>query len=397
MTAVDGAAPNRIRFLRDGALHSLVGATGMIGVAGAMVVTSVSLFLADAVGATALMIGLFFAGRAAAEIATDLVVGVVSDRVASRRLLIGLASLCAAAGAGSYILFRNYYVLLICGAVFFGLGGATFSQLFAYTREFAEHRGVDAAWFNSALRAVTSFGWIVGPPLGLFIIGTKGFNVLYGIAAALFGLSAVLCLWGLPNVRKLSDAQSAAETRPFSGLNKQAMLLLAAIVVLLTINMMYQIDIALFVTKDLGISAGFTGLLLGVTSALEIPIMLFFGARAERIGKGRLVVLAALAAAVFFALLPFATTKAALLALQLANATFTAIVLSVPVIILQDAMPDRPGAASALYSSAFKAGGFLGGAITGVVTSWIGYTNVFWTCSLLAVLATFLLILGRRS
>jgi SET family sugar efflux transporter-like MFS transporter len=49
----------------DGAVTRLGAATGLVGVAGAMVVTSVSLFLANAVHAAPLMIGLFFAGRGA--------------------------------------------------------------------------------------------------------------------------------------------------------------------------------------------------------------------------------------------------------------------------------------------------------------------------------------------
>ncbi|MEV8504574.1 sugar efflux transporter [Actinoplanes sp. NPDC051475] len=395
-TTNDVAERGRFRPARDGALASLVGSTLMIDTAGAMVVTSMSLFLTDAVRATPLMVGLFFAGRAISEIATDLVVGVFSDRIASRRRLLAVCALFSAAGAASFLLIRDYYVLFACAAVCFGIGGATFSQLFAYTREFAEFRGADVSFFNSAIRAVTSAAWIIGPPLGLFLVGQGGFKPLYATAAILYAVPAVLCLAGLPDVRKQRPEVTGKRKRPFAGLTRQSGLLLAAIVVMLTINMMYQIDIALFVTKELGFGAGFAGILLGLASALEIPIMLLVGSRSTRFGKWRLVVVASLAAALFFALLPLATSAWQLLALQVLNAGFTAIVLSIPVVILQDAMPDRPGAASALYSGAFKAGAFLGGAIVGTATTALGFANIFWVSAGLALLATSLLILGRR-
>lgn len=394
MTAVAHSKPQP-RWYADGPLGSLVGATGAIGVAGAVVITSTSLFLSEAVHAGPLAIGLFFAGRAVAEIVTDLVVGVLSDRVGSRRVLLALCSVFSAAGAASYAVLRDYYLLLFAGAFFFGIGGATFSQLFAYTREFAEARGHGVAFFNSALRAVTSAAWIVGPPLGFFLIEARGFGVLYAVAAALYAVAGLLCRWGLPGTARLAADEPASRGGAFSGVTVQAGLLMAAVVLLLTVNQMYQIDIALLVTEDLGYSAGFVGLMLGLASALEIPAMIGFGAVADRVGHWRLVVFAAGCAVVFFCLLPLAQSTVFLLLLQVPNAAWMAIVLSIPVVILQDALPDRPGVASALYSGAFKAGAFLGGAVAGVAASGLGFTNVFWVCGALALLATALLVAGR--
>ncbi|WP_030548291.1 MFS transporter [Streptomyces albus] len=438
--------------LKDGALNSLIGVTGMVGVAGAMVVTSTSLFLSDAVRVSPLMIGLFFAARAASEILSDLVVGALSDRMSSRRSLLALCAACSAAGAVAYLLLRDYYALLVTGALFFGIGGAVFSQLFAYTREFADSRGTDAAFFNSALRSVTSVAWIVGPPFGFYLISSRGFSSLFFAAAVFYLLSAVLCVLALPDTatarpgpvadggpandgtadggpandggaegvpegaagpRKAETAQTgppkaapgktgAAPTAPapprnaFSGLTPRVRSLMAVIVLMLTVNSVYQINIALFVTKDLGLGKGFAGLLLGLAAALEIPLMIYTGARAERIGKWRLVTVAAVCATLFFAALPFTESPVVLLLLQLPNALWTAIVLSIPVIILQNAMSDRIGAASALYGASFKAGSFLGGMTAGAVAQWLGFTHVFWACAALSAVAALLLVTGGR-
>ncbi|MZE79151.1 MFS transporter [Streptomyces xinghaiensis] len=438
MNTTTATAKTRVAgVLKDGALNSLIGVTGMVGVAGAMVVTSTSLFLSDAVRVSPLMIGLFFAARAASEILSDLVVGALSDRMSSRRSLLALCAACSAAGAVGYLLLRDYYALLVTGALFFGIGGAVFSQLFAYTREFADSRGTDAAFFNSALRSVTSVAWIVGPPFGFYLISSRGFSSLFFAAAVFYLLSAALCALALPDTGRTRPARAdaadgaadgAAEGLPegaagdtaagtertartagtapektaapapprnaFSGLTPRVRSLMAVIVLMLTVNSIYQINIALFVTKDLGLGKGFAGLLLGLAAALEIPLMIYTGAKAERIGKWRLVTVAAVCATLFFAALPFTESPVALLLLQVPNALWTAIVLSIPVIILQNAMSDRIGAASALYGASFKAGSFLGGMTAGGVAQWLGFTQVFWACAVLSAVAALLLVTG---
>jgi glycosyltransferase involved in cell wall biosynthesis/predicted MFS family arabinose efflux permease len=390
----------------EGAVARLAAATGAVGVAGAMVVTSVSLFLANAVHAAPLMIGLFFAGRGAAEIVTDLFVGVLSDRLRSRRTLLAACCLLSALGALSYLWLRNYYALLASGAIFFGTGGATFAQFFAYTREFAEARGRAVTLFNSALRSVTSAAWVVGPPVGFYLLSKDGFTTLYAVAAALYVAGAVLCRWGLPEVPKLAGDAGPARPggpgrrawaglsvrEPFRGLATRTYLLLGAIVLLLTVNQMYQIDIALFVTKDLRLGTGLTGWLVGLAAAIEVPATILIGVKADRLGRLRLVLLGAVGAAAFFCLLPFATTVPELLLLQVPNAAWTSVIMTIPVVMLQDDVPDRAGLSSSLYATAFKAGVLFGGSFTGVTAAVVGYTDVFWVCAGLSLVAGVMLV-----
>jgi glycosyltransferase involved in cell wall biosynthesis/predicted MFS family arabinose efflux permease len=375
----------------DGAVSRLAGATAAIGVAGAMVVTSTSLFLANAVHAAPLMIGLFFAGRGAAEIVTDLFVGVLSDRLPSRRTLLALCALLSAVGALCYLWLRNYYALFAAGAIFFGTGGACFAQLYAYTREFAEARGYQPTSFNSALRAVTSATWILGPPIGFYILSRDGFTVVYGVAAIMYLVGAALCQWGMPNVATLARPEHAARNNPFVGLPVQGYLMLSAIVALLTVNTMYQIDIALYVTKDLHLGTEVPGLLVGLAAAIEVPATTIIGAKADRLGRSRVVLGAALCAVLFFIALPFATSLPALLALQIPNAIWCSVMLSIPVVMLQNDTRGGAGVASSLYATAFKGGILLGGSVTGISAAALGYRGVFFVSAGVAGLAVLLL------
>jgi len=383
------------RLGHDSALLGVVGNTALTGVAGAMISTSTSLFLADGVGATQLMIGLFVVGRGVLQILSGLFVGALSDRIGSRRRLLAACAALSAAGAFTFLELRNYYLLLAVGGLFFGLGSASFAQLFAYTRDFAEARAANPTFMNSVLRALTSLAWIVGPPVGLYLLTARGFGVLFLVTALCYLGAGALALWLLPDLAP-AGAATGRRGNPFAAVPPQLWLLLAAALLLFTVNNIYLIDIALFVTRDLGEPATFAGLLLGLSAGLEVVIIMVLGARADRLGKERLMLAAAVFATVFFTVFPLAHAMAVLALCQVLNAVWTAIALTVPVSILQDAMRDRVGTASSLYSSSYQAGILLGGLITGVVTQWAGFTDVFFVCALLAAAAAFLLVRGAR-
>jgi len=52
--------------------------------------------------------------------------------------------------------------------------------------------------------------------------------------------------------------------------------------------------------------------------------------------------------------------------------------LSIPMVMVQDEAPGGPGSSSALYTSAFGVAGMLADAVTGAVTTAVGYGNLFW-------------------
>jgi SET family sugar efflux transporter-like MFS transporter len=125
--------------------------------------------------------------------------------------------------------------------------------------------------------------------------------------------------------------------------------------------------------------------------------MIVVGRLAGRIGKLRLVAAAMVIAIIFFCLLPVAGSTPILIALQLPNALWTAVIMSIPMVIVQQEVPGGSGTASALYSSTFMIAGLLAGAITGVVAAQAGYRNVFWICAGLCVIAAALLLCRMAS
>ncbi len=372
----------------------LAGAVGSYGLWSAFLATTTSLFLADALHVAPLEIGLFFTVRGVTAIVINLVAGRISDRLPDRRRMLAIAG-AGGAGAGFCLaVLRDYPAVLLLGAVCYSVGGIAYSQLFAYTSELAQAAGRAVTTFTSVMRSVFSASWVLGPPLGLFLLTRYGFGPLYLATAALSLVTGVLGRRGLRRIpaRPSPAAQAASGRGPGLGLPARVWLLLGAVIMLSAVNQMYNIDVALYVTRDLRMGAQFVGWMAGFSAALEVPLVIVAGRLAGRVGKLRVTLAAAAGATVFFCLLPLATTAPALLALQPLNAAWTAVALSIPMVMVQQEAPGGAGAASALYGSAFMAAVMLAGAVTGVTATAVGYGNVFWVCAALSAAAGGLLL-----
>lgn len=391
------AAAAPARGAPSAAVAALAGALGAYGVSLAIISTTTSLYLANVVHAGALAIGLFFAGRGAIGIVVGLAGGRLSDRMRDRRVPLALSGLAGALGAVCFAVLHGYAAAFVAGAVLLNLGGVAFSQLFAYAREHAEARELGTTAFTSAIRSVFSASWVVGPPFGFYLLSRYGFRPLYLTAAGLSLITALLGRWGLPRLSATAPPAATAGhlSTSLRSLGRRTYVLLAAIVILGVVNQVYSIDVALYVTKDLHLGTSLVGWLAGLSAGLEIPVMIVAGRVADRVGKLRLMIAAAGGAVVFFCLLPLVSSPPALLALQLVNAAWTAVALSIPMVMIQDEVRGGAGTSAALYSTTYTSAGLIAGAVTGVTAAAIGFRNVFWVCAGLSVLAV--LLLAARS
>lgn len=377
----------------------LAGAIAAYGTTMSFLATTTSLFLADAVRAAPLLVGLFFVVRGIVALGVNTAAGRLSDRLADRRVVLLWAGLTGAAGGACFAELRGYVLVLVTGSVFFGIGGICFAQLFAAAKEVAETRGRPVTAFTSGMRSVFSAAWVIGPPAGLFILTQYGFRALYLAAGGLFLATGLVGRWGLRRTTLPPAASEPAATQPAAGqaarpprLHLKIWLLIGAILVLGTVNQMYGIDIALFVTRDAHHGAQLVGWMAGACAALEIPVMLLAGRFADRFGRMRVTFGSALLAAVFFCLLPLARSATMLIALQFLNAGWVGLSMSIPMIMVQDEAPGGAGQSSALYTNAITSAQLLAGLITGVAATALGYGNVFWVCAGLSLVAAGLLL-----
>lgn len=106
---------------------------------------------------------------------------------------------------------------------------------------------------------------------------------------------------------------------------------------------------------------------------MEIPVMLAAAHLAEKTGKEPLILVGFLFAALYYSLLQLAGSMIELIVLQLLNGLFFGIFVGLGISVIQDALPERSGFASAFHSNAMRTGMMAGNGIAGLMAQLAGF------------------------
>lgn len=370
---------------RDPVSLSFLAVTFMTGVAVALQVPTLSLFLAEEVQVRPLLVGLFYTVNAVVGILISQWLGHRSDSKGDRKQLI---LRCCFAGVVLSLLFawnRNYWLLVSLGVVLASLAATASPQLFALAREYADSRNKRADMFSSVLRAQFSLAWVIGPPIAFALAIGYGFEAMY-LASALAYLICAFVVWRwLPSL-PLPTPNSEVE-RVSSWRDPSVRALFIASTLMWTCNSMYLINMPLYITRELGLEEKLAGVLMGTAAALEIPFMLLAGYYTQRFGKRPMMLVAVLAGVFFYVGLVTLSSQPALIALQLLNAIFIGIVAGIGMSYFQDLMPGRAGVATTLFANSIRTGSIMAGAIAGTVAEIWSFHGVFMVATALAMAA----------
>jgi SET family sugar efflux transporter-like MFS transporter len=119
------------------------------------------------------------------------------------------------------------------------------------------------------------------------------------------------------------------------------------------------------------------GWVMGTCAGLEIPFMLLAGHYAARMKIINLIKLAGCSALILYLGVYFAQALWQFFALQLFNAVFIGVLAGLGVSVIQELMPGRSGAASALYTNTTHMGNLISSLLVGLVADIYGYHQVF--------------------
>ena len=359
----------------------------IVGVVGALVLPTLSVFLAKEIGVRPLLVGIPFAGIALTSIIYNQWIGHWSDSLADRRPLV--AGFCFV-GTLSCVIFafsRNYWLVAATAIFLFSLSMVSFSQMLAYSLDYADrHISPERIpLFNAIVRAQIAFAWVAGPPAGFIMASYLGFSTTYGVAAGLFAMVGVISIKLLPRLNRVEEsnieghlAKASSAMATLSPDTKRSLIFcLVAFSLMWGANNAYLISLPLHLKDNLNIDTEWSGWIMGTTAFLEVPFMLMAGHLAARISLIAMIRLAGVAALLLYGGIVLADSLWQLFVLQLFNAIFIGVLAGLGVSVIQELLPGRSGSASALYTNTTHMGKLLSSLMVGLVADYFGYQSVF--------------------
>jgi SET family sugar efflux transporter-like MFS transporter len=355
----------------------------------------ISLYLIEELGASPLEMGLFLAIQVLTGVLVSTKIGKYSDAGWSRKHIIAVSQLSFAAALLVFIFTRNYYAALAASVFLMSIGSATLPQMFTLGRFYSDNViKSNGDLFMSLLRAAIAVAWVIGPPLAFMIKDHLGFSYAFTMAI-IAALIMVGIVFFLPEYRANATTPEQQTRRLKWHRTPSIFFYLLACLFMFSASYMYNTTIPLYITKELLLSSQWAGYLMGTAAFLEIPFMILAGIYGARLGYKRLLYVGLFSGLVFYAGLLMSNNLVILMALQLFNGIFIAIISTLGMILIQDMMKHEMGSATTLFNSAQMLSALVGSLLVGVTAQFISYYAVFVVAIVLIVLAMLSLLMMR--
>lgn len=358
-------------------LGSFLVAAFIIGIAGALQAPTLSRYLAEDVKVNPYQVGLFYSINAVAGIVISFLLAQYSDNKGVRRNII---LFCCLMGIGNCITFafsRQYFILVTVGIFFSAFTSAAMPQIFASAREYTDKTGRNVVVFNGILRAQLSLAWVIGPPLSFALAVNYGFTIMYLSAAAMFFVAMLIVFLCFPVIKRPTSVTKKQEPKEKIFNNPNVILLFIASISMGTANMMYLIDMPLYIDDILPGSPSLPGHLMGIAAAIEIPAMLIASMLVPRFGNKNLICFAVICGIIFYIGMVSTQNEWMLIGLQFFNGLFIGIVASIGLIYFQDLLPKRTGVASTLFNNCISCSIILAGMLQGIISANFGHHMIY--------------------
>jgi len=382
---------------RDKTALLFIMSTLVTGLCGAFFYPLSSLFIVEALDASPLQLSLYMVVAVVSSVLVSQWLARQSDRDWQRKTILLVALSCYFITVVSFIFIRSYSLAIMIVVLFASVSGASFGQLFALGREYADRHLADKTTFLGAMRAGIAIAWVFGPPAAFMLKASFGFSAAFAVSALIVALGIVLIARYLPAGEKTSQPASGQEPRvklvQYS-LHKRALITLYCVTLVFTFatNNLYITSMPLYLSRELMVPEHWLGLLFGVAALCEIPVMLMAGKLAERWGTSKLLMLGISSGIVFYALMLTHTGFIAMMGAQVLNGFFIGVCATLGMVILQDMMQDRLGTASTLFSSLLSVSSLVASLSVGVVGEYFNYFSTLYVSFFGAAIALVLLV-----
>ncbi|KQB05111.1 MFS transporter [Vibrio metoecus] len=382
---------------RDKTALLFIMSTLVTGLCGAFFYPLSSLFIVEALGASPMQLSLYMVMAVVSSVIVSQWLARQSDRDWRRKTILLVALLCYLITVVSFMFIRSYSLAIMVVVVFASVSGASFGQLFALGREYADRHLTDKTTFLATMRAGIAIAWVFGPPAAFMLKASFGFSAAFAVSAAIVSLAIVLIARYLPAGEKTAAVQpdgTQVDLRKYST-RKRALIVLYCVTLVCTFgaNNLYITSMPLYLSRELMVPEHWLGLLFGTAALCEIPVMLMAGKLAQRWGTNKLLMLGITSGMLFYGVMLTHTGFIAMMAAQVLNGFFIGVCATLGMVVLQDMMQDRLGTASTLFSSMLSISTLVASLSVGVVGEFYNYFSTLYVSLMGAFSALILLTL----
>ncbi len=348
------------------------------------------------------LVGLAVSGYFVVRMLAEFPIGVLSDRIAIRRLLI-VGRFFGIFGALVSYMTNDISVLIVARALW-GVGDASFFCIgMTYVASLFPNK--TRGRYLGIFQAVELTGSFVGQTAAGFLASSIGIrsNFLISAAVGIAALGVVLLVRGSGQVLKPGSLSSALPSRAVLKelLNRTlvACCLINFVCMMINNGLMGTL-LPLYATEQLGFGLAGYGLLVSLSTAGNISGNLFGGALSDRLGRRGMLAAGFVVGAASLVGLSLTQSFEAMLPLMFANGLFWGIVYGVTPAFIADSVPgESRGMAIGTYRTFFDFGGVVGpivySSILTVAGVPFGYTAAFYVGAGMLVL-NLLLVLQLR-
>ncbi len=387
------------RLLREPEMVILLVSNLVLGLAYSFVVPFYSLWGTMHVGMSNWGFGVFMTITSISGIVISTVLARWSDTHLSRRAVLLLGCAMGVIGYLGYAYVRNVVGLTIIGSVALGISSITFAQLFACARESLGRHGIpqsEAPLYMNIFRLLFSLAWTIGPAISAWVMIHFAYEGIFLVCVGFFAVLFVIVWFFIP--ARPPPAANVATRQPLMQVLRRPDLLcyFAAIALVFACTTMGMMNLPLMILRTLHGTEQQIGIAYSVAPVFELPFMFYFGLLASRGSPGRLIRLGVFIAIAYYAALTQVQAPWHIYPAQILSAAMIAIVSGIAITFFQSYIPDQPGTATNLYTTANRLGSTAGYLFFGSLSEALGYRMVFLVCTALCGAAFLLLWLARE-